>query len=261
MKNIKKLESSIGVRLEKLYQKIDTRIAEHYKNSNKKPPCRKGCSNCCYQFFEISDFEFMYILEGLSKVDNDTLNQILNRVMYLWNQFNSLYPELSKQYSVSVEIKDPQYLFDYYNNPLRGKINLPCIFLDPNDGGCLIYEYRPLVCHTHGVSYERTDLKGRTCNKIWFAGLARRWQADLRDLYDEIMSFEILKSEKFKNNKYYQDIILRKYPILYHMYIAFFVEKSGLNPPNRCMYYEIPESLFLDTYHQAVIKKKKELND
>lgn len=50
---------SYAERVLKLYQDIDQLISQHY--SQKKPkemlPCRKGCSECCSQFFEVSEID------------------------------------------------------------------------------------------------------------------------------------------------------------------------------------------------------------
>ena len=108
--------NSIIAKLEYYFKELDS-IQKDLSN----PVCRKGCSGCCSNDFEISMTEFFYIL----------------RYMNI-------------HFSVSI-------IEDFRRKAQEPFHFGPCLFIDHNDESCQIYEARPLICRKYGVLDDLTD--------------------------------------------------------------------------------------------------------
>ena len=75
--------------------------------------CRHGCSDCCQQNLTLLPLECAFLQEGFSRL-----------------------PEPTKKIIHSRTVQN------------RGE-HEPCLLL--NQGGCLLYERRPIICRTHGL--------------------------------------------------------------------------------------------------------------
>ena len=93
-----------------------------------KIKCRKGCSQCCSQIFRITEFDASIIndhMKILSHAERQTLKSKAEKYLL----------KLSSDEPVSEE----------YNLSMR----LPCPALN-DEGACLIYEARPVICRRFG---------------------------------------------------------------------------------------------------------------
>ncbi len=248
--------TSKAARVLNLYNTIDSKIETHYKLSRKKPPCHAGCSMCCYQFFSISEIEFELILDYLKSLDSILVQKIVNNIEYYWDNFKKSYPEISRLFEENWENESIEKLFSSHHKIVRAGISHPCIFLDQKEKICNIYKVRPIICRIHGVAYDKNMGFGRSCPKIWIAKWAMRWQVDLRDLYGEIETTQILYSKEHERHPNYQPIILRPFPIIYHMYDAFVKNKTGLNSNNRFIHFNISEKDYLEILFNQILKKR-----
>jgi len=96
-----------------LVQKIDDKATEITAKHSPQINCKKGCHSCCLPNISVSKVEAVRIQDFL--FDNP---DILVQARHLQQE-----------------------------NPHRGT---RCSFLD-KEGGCLIYEARPIICRTHGL--------------------------------------------------------------------------------------------------------------
>ncbi|TAN57004.1 hypothetical protein EPN15_05740 [Patescibacteria group bacterium] len=108
-------------------------LTERWRKEHReiKPICQKGCSFCCHQIATCTAIEWEEIVPFVmrqKKLFRKRLHKM--RGKWLW------YLERNQNRLVS----DPEKLLDDW----RGT---PCIFLG-GDGGCLIYDVRPLQCRT-----------------------------------------------------------------------------------------------------------------
>ncbi|BBP93122.1 hypothetical protein BsIDN1_67400 [Bacillus safensis] len=56
---------SRAARLIQTYRKYERKIEDYQKSTGNIPPCQKGCYNCCYEDFSITEIEFEFIMREL----------------------------------------------------------------------------------------------------------------------------------------------------------------------------------------------------
>ena len=120
--------------------------------------CRKGCSQCCNDYFFISESEFLQILEELiyRKIN---INDYISKAKAVKKHIQEVHPEIIKKLNEfmpkSVDNIDESFFKDSINPP-----DLPaCIFLDNNK--CSIYNVRPSICRGYGTTEECRIIKNK----------------------------------------------------------------------------------------------------
>jgi Fe-S-cluster containining protein len=191
-----------------LYQTIDSRISQHYTAHKKQAPCKKGCSSCCSQFFEISELEYRIIEKALVQLPEESQSLLKTKANVMMEIFSQGWPEFYNSYFTSSTYLNHDEA--YYQHPQRYLIHLPCIFLS-DEGSCLIYEQRPIVCRTTGVSYIDLFNPGSICNVIKKGLFTPLWQADLRNLKADIEAIRWIKDDS-------QMGVKRQYPMFFYIY-------------------------------------------
>ncbi|MCK8058520.1 MULTISPECIES: YkgJ family cysteine cluster protein [unclassified Fusibacter] len=191
-----------------LYRKLDETITNHYKGKRLQPPCSKGCSSCCSQFFEISELEFAVIKEQVDSLSQTEKNELSLRAETLMDLFRENWPDFHETYfsKQTIDVVND----DYYQHPDRYEVTLPCVFLS-NEGSCTIYESRPITCRTTGVAYQHRINFGSVCDYIRLGVLTPLWQANLIPFKQDIDSFKWLNDLDTGASK-------RQYPMFYYMY-------------------------------------------
>jgi Fe-S-cluster containining protein len=115
-----------------------TFLKRYFEQQKEYLHCKKGCSYCCKNGqYPISQIEFEYLLIGYNALSND-MKEIIKT-------------EISKVKRKRQDNPDKDFTY-------------ACPFLLNNE--CSIYEYRPIICRTHGLSFFLTDESGKTRNKI-----------------------------------------------------------------------------------------------
>ena len=102
--------------------------------------CRRGCTACCSQLFDITLLEAAYISRHLRTLPLEKQAELRRRAeAYRPQRQKLLAGRARERWAQQVEGR----------LPLEG-LRLPCPALDP-DGACSIYEARPLVCRKFGM--------------------------------------------------------------------------------------------------------------
>jgi Fe-S-cluster containining protein len=91
--------------------------------------CGRGCSFCCYGLFEIGSADVAVIAEGLAQLHPMRRKKIIRRAMEI------------------LEAAGPR---DDGQAFLDKTADVACPNLDEN-GLCMMYEHRPIVCRTFGL--------------------------------------------------------------------------------------------------------------
>ena len=104
--------------------------------------CGRGCSLCCYGLFEIGSGDVPVIAEGLARLHPARRRKIVRRAQEIVD--STAHPNLRE---CSAEEKEA--FFDRTSD-------LACPALSEN-GECLMYESRPLVCRTFGLPLREGD--------------------------------------------------------------------------------------------------------
>lgn len=102
--------------------------------------CRRGCTACCSQLFDITLLEAAYISRHVRRLPPEKQSELRRRAeAYRPQREKLLEGRARERWAQEIEGR----------LPLEG-LRLPCPALDP-DGACSIYEARPLVCRKFGM--------------------------------------------------------------------------------------------------------------
>ena len=97
--------------------------------------CRKGCSDCCSQMFQITELEGAYI----SRAVKDLPSEVRERASARAREY---IPQREK-------LLESRNVPDAWGSLPPPGLRLPCPALE--DGACLVYSHRPLICRKYGV--------------------------------------------------------------------------------------------------------------
>jgi Fe-S-cluster containining protein len=131
---------------QQLVQIVDAALVEAARKSGEWLVCRKGCTQCCYGPFPISQLDVARLRKGLSDLetsDPERSAQVRERAQESWARLKSNFPGNRKTGILAEdEIAEAQFV-EYADNE-------PCPALDPQTGTCDLYSARPMTCRTFG---------------------------------------------------------------------------------------------------------------
>lgn len=113
-------------------------------------PCRAGCSACCHGPFDISAADVLLLQEGLATLPPALRTDVARRGQALLRRMQQLAPSWHTPFDIA-SLGDEQ--FDALSEALAAE---PCPLLS-QDGRCLVYDYRPLVCRMIGLPLLTAD--------------------------------------------------------------------------------------------------------
>jgi Fe-S-cluster containining protein len=127
------------------YREILDKADAHFHEVARKQPQHlecNGCSLCCYGLFEIGAADIPVLAEGLSQLHPARRKSIIRRAVEI--VASSQHPNLRE-----TEMSEKDAFF-------HRTASTRCPNLS-DEGRCLVYEYRPLVCRTFGVPLREGD--------------------------------------------------------------------------------------------------------
>jgi Fe-S-cluster containining protein len=130
----------------KLIQIVDAALDEAARKSGDWLVCRKGCTQCCYGPFPISQLDAVRLRKGLADLQVSDLwraAQIRKRAKQSVARLFANFPGNTKT-GILNEDEDAEASFaDFANDE-------PCPALDLTTGACNLYAARPMTCRTFG---------------------------------------------------------------------------------------------------------------
>lgn len=105
--------------------------------------CRAGCDSCCHQLFQITELEAAEVSRGVQALSEETRRKVQKR--------SELYLEERAKLT-------GEGATESWGSLGEGK-RLPCPALE--NGQCLIYDHRPLICRKFGIPLYHPDRPGR----------------------------------------------------------------------------------------------------
>ncbi|EKE02690.1 MAG: hypothetical protein ACD_20C00346G0017 [uncultured bacterium] len=122
----------------KYLQKLDQKITEYFKSQEQFIVCKPGCAICCKNsYYIVSQVEYDFIREGFKQLNpekQDIINEKAIKIYKDRKEFLKINPDILK--------------FTY-----------KCPFLE--DASCSLYEYRPMICRSHGLLYKDVDKENK----------------------------------------------------------------------------------------------------
>jgi len=128
----------------KLVQIVDAALAEAARKSGEWLVCRKGCTQCCYGPFPISQLDVARLRQGLSDLEAGDPQRAARVRERARQSLTRLLPEFPGNRETGILAEDEEATFAEYAN------DEPCPALDPVTGECDLYSARPMTCRTFG---------------------------------------------------------------------------------------------------------------
>ena len=140
------MRSSLPKADQKLIQIVDAALSEAARQSGEWLACRKGCTQCCYGAFPISQLDAWRLQKGLNDLESKDPKhsaQVRRRAQESVKRLSAAFPG-NPQTGILAENEDAEAAFaDFANDE-------PCPALDPETGTCDLYDARPMTCRTFG---------------------------------------------------------------------------------------------------------------
>lgn len=120
---------------------VDNEFSRNRRLHGEKIQCRPGCTDCCYQLFQITEVEAAHISTGMKSLPARQSETLRERAR--------VYIEARRK--LVTENGEPEA---WGRLPPAGT-RLACPALV--DGVCAIYDFRPLMCHKFGMPLFNPD--------------------------------------------------------------------------------------------------------
>jgi len=160
-----------------MLERADRHFATVLETQPQNLQCGAGCSLCCHGLFEIGSGDVPVIAEGLERMSPALRRTVIRRSLEIMEQ--SAHPNLRE-----CAPEEKEAFFD------RTQAT-PCPNLG-QDGLCVMYEHRPLVCRTFGLPLrEGRKYVGDVCELNFTQSTAKERMAAAWDLrWEDILGVE-----------------------------------------------------------------------
>jgi len=151
---------------QKLIQIVDAALADAARKSGEWLVCRKGCTQCCYGAFAISQLDALRLQKGLHHLnssDPKRAARVVQRAQQSVKRLSATFPGDPKT-GILGEDGDAEAAFaDFANDE-------PCPVLDPATGACDLYAARPMTCRTFGPPVRSGEEGGLAVCELCYHG-------------------------------------------------------------------------------------------
>jgi Fe-S-cluster containining protein len=140
------MRTSLPADDQKLIQIVEAALAETARKSREWLVCRKGCTQCCYGAFAISQLDAARLQKGLNELkstDPKRAARVKQRAQQSAKRLSATFPGDPKTGILSEDEEAEAAFADFANDE-------PCPALDPATGTCDLYAARPMTCRTFG---------------------------------------------------------------------------------------------------------------
>ena len=131
---------------QQLVQIVDGALAEAVRKSGEWLVCRKGCTQCCYGPFPISQLDAARLRQGLSELASsnpERAQRVRERARESMARLTREFPGNPKTGIVADDDEAEARFAGFADDE-------PCPALDPQTGLCDLYSARPMTCRTFG---------------------------------------------------------------------------------------------------------------
>jgi Fe-S-cluster containining protein len=160
------VRTSLPAADQKLIQIVDAALAETARKSGDWLVCRKGCTQCCYGAFAISQLDAVRLQKGLDDLkssDPKRAARVRERAKDAVERLAATFPGNPKT-GILDEGEDAEAAFaDFANDE-------PCPALDPATGACDLYDARPMTCRAFGPPVRSGEEGGLAVCELCYHG-------------------------------------------------------------------------------------------
>lgn len=130
-----------------LVARFDAALEEGERRAAGHVACRVGCTECCMGAFDITALDAARLLHGLAELartEPAAARGVRARAAELWGRMGAEFPGDVATGVLSEDDGARTRFFARF-------ADRPCPALDPHDGSCAVYRWRPLSCRTFGL--------------------------------------------------------------------------------------------------------------
>ena len=168
------MRTSLPAADQKLVQIVDAALADVARKSGEWLVCRKGCTQCCYGAFAISQLDALRLQKGLNDLrssDRKRAARVSRRAQQSVKRLSATFPGDPKT-GILAEDEEAEAAFaDFANDE-------PCPALNPETGGCDLYSARPMTCRTFGPPIRSGEEGGLAVCELCYHGATDQQIAD-----------------------------------------------------------------------------------
>lgn len=161
-----RVRTSLPAADQKLVQIVGAALADAARKSGDWLVCRKGCTQCCYGPFAISQLDAWRLQQGLDELkssDPKRATRVRKRAQHAVKRLSATFPGDLKTGILS-EDEDAEAAFAEFAN------DEPCPALDPDTGACDLYNARPMTCRTFGPPVRSGEEGGLAVCELCYHG-------------------------------------------------------------------------------------------
>jgi Fe-S-cluster containining protein len=149
--------------------------------------CGSGCAECCRGLFDITLLDACYLKYGFDHIDAAKKAAVLKKARQRIKGLQALWPDFGPPYILNYRPEEEWEIL------MPDDDETPCPLLD-DDGGCMVYDHRPMTCRLHGLPL--VDLSGEVMHDEWctlnFTETSPLKMLDLRWDFRRLFSAEML---------------------------------------------------------------------
>ncbi len=160
------VRTSLPAADQKLVQIVDAALAETARRSGGWLVCRKGCTQCCYGPFAISQLDAWRLQRGLSElgsINPKRAARVKQRAQQSVKRLSATFPGDPKTGILSEDEEAEAAFAEFANDE-------PCPALDPETGACDLYNARPMTCRTFGPPVRSGPEEGLAVCELCYHG-------------------------------------------------------------------------------------------
>jgi Fe-S-cluster containining protein len=154
--------------------------------------CCNGCSACCRGLFDITLLDAMYLKRGFDRLPDRQKRSILPNASARLEALSLINPKFREPWILNGIPEDEWELL------MPEEDETPCLLLSEN-GGCLVYDYRPMTCRLNGIPL--IDVSGEEFFDEWctmnFVDRDPRRIEDIRFGFTELFARELQLFQEF----------------------------------------------------------------
>lgn len=174
------MRSSLPKADQKLVQIVEAALSNAARKSGDWLVCRKGCTQCCYGAFPISQLDAWRLRKGLNDLESSAPKraaQVRRRAQQAVERLSATFPG-NPQNGILAEDEDAEAAFAEFAN------DEPCPALDPETGACDLYNARPMTCRTFGPPVRSGPEEGLAVCELCYHGATDQQIAECETVPD-----------------------------------------------------------------------------
>jgi len=143
----------------RLLDSIDQWFARCLEIGGEMLACRAGCSSCCRGLFDITLLDAFLLKRAFAKLPVTIREEVLFKCRLRLNELQKRWPDLGQPFLLN-GLPEQEW------TEMPEEDETPCPLLG-EQGMCLVYEARPLICRLHGLpNIDRSgeDFEGTVCS-------------------------------------------------------------------------------------------------